>query len=224
MFREGVREGVVSQFLLHEVRHHPDLEAGGGGSGARMPRAHTLADIYKCLHQGEFGPGHNIGDAERFHERLAEEIHSGPAAAAEPMLESIAPDDSIFRLNLRPFKAMFGGEDVDAACRVLAQVCVASAGIREGTPERFLQKLAAFQAVNDSEGFAAEGTIFAYPAELLTNFLRDTLALARTTGSVPVLGHSMGYHQLNAPSYRVVEEVVLQASPLAFLLEQEGDA
>jgi hypothetical protein len=185
-----------------------------------MPRAHTLGDIYKCLHQGEFGPGHMIDDQGRFLERLLEEVHLVPAGGAEPVLESIAPDDSIFRLNLRPFKGLFPGEEVDTACRVLAMVCSESAGLREGTPERFFHKLAAFQAVNHSEALVVDGTRFVYPADLVVGFLRDTLALARASQGVAVLGHSPGYHQLNAPAYRVVEEVVLQGSPLNFLLEE----
>jgi len=217
MFREGVRQVVVSQFMLHEVQHHPDRPRGTGES--RMPRAHTLADIYKCLHQGEFGPGHMISDEARFLERLAEEIHSVPARAEESVLESIAPDDSIFRLNLRPFKSVFSGEGVDTACRVLTQVCAASAGIREGTVDRFFAKLAAFQRVNDAKELVADGTTFAFPAPLVANFLRDTFALAQASHGVPVLGHSNGYHDLNVPSYRVVEEVVLKGSPLAFLLD-----
>jgi hypothetical protein len=217
MFREGVRQVVVSQFMLHEVQHHPDrrqVEAG-----PRMPRAHALADIYKCLHQGEFGPGHMIQDEARFSERLTEEIHAVAARPEESVLESIAPDDSIFRVNLRPFKGLFASEDVNAACGVLTEVCAASAGIREGTVERFFEKLKTFQRVNDEGLLVVDGTTFAFPEALVDNFLRDTLALARASRSVPVLGHSNGYHQLNAPSYRVVEEVVLKNSPLAFLLE-----
>ncbi|MDF1553218.1 MAG: hypothetical protein P1P84_09160 [Deferrisomatales bacterium] len=216
MFREGVRQVVVSQFMLHETQHHPDRLQGE--TGPRMPRAHTLGDIYKCLHQGEFGPGHMIDDAGRFLERLTEEVHLVPAGGEEPVLESLAPDDSIFRLNLRPFKSLFPGEEVDNACRVLSLVCSESAGLREGTPERFFHKLTAFQTVNDAQALVADGTLFVYPAELVAGFLRDTLALARASQGVAVLGHSPGYHQLNAPSYRVVEEVVLKGSPLAFLM------
>jgi hypothetical protein len=216
MYREGVRQVVVSQFTLHEVQHHP--ERLHGGAEPRMPRAHTLGDIYKCLHQGEFGPGHMIDDEGRFLERLTEEVHLVPAGGEESVLESITPDDSIFRLNLRPFKSLFPGEEVDTACRVLAQVCAESAGIREGTPERFFHKLAAFQAVNDAQALVVDRTLFEYPAELVAGFLRDTLALARASQGVAVLGHSPAYHQLNAPAYRVVEEAVLKDSLLKFLL------
>lgn len=221
MFREGVLEVVVSQFMMHELQHHPDRDVSVGEVSPRMPRAHTLADIYKCLHQGEFGPGHMIDDRERFSERLVEEIHTVPAVSDEPILESIAPDDSIFRVNLRPFKGVFYGDDLGTACRVLAMACVESAGIREGTADRLVGKLEAFRAVNEVVGFVVGGIRFAFPDQLVAAFLRDTLALARASLALPVLGHSLTYHQLNAPSYRVVEEIVLRGSPLAFLLGEE---
>jgi hypothetical protein len=217
--RIGVFEVVVVQYLLHEVQHHPASASPELQAAARVPRAHTLADVYKCLHQGEFGIGHNIQDLAMFKERLTDELRGVPAVADEPVLESIRPDDSIFRINLRPYKTFFAEGDLDAACELLTQVCAESAGIEKGSIENFFGTLRAFRELNNGEEIIVEGTVYAFPAELLDRFVTEIFALSRAMRSIPVLGHSNVYRHLNAPAYRVIDEAVLKQSSLASLCQ-----
>lgn len=216
---EGIRQVLVAQYFLHEARHHPPSPAQDDQPTVVIPRAHTLADVYKCLHQGEFGIGHDVHDHAEFKDRLADELRAVPAIADEPILESIAPDDSIFRINLRPYKSLFADDDFTAACELLTQICVESAKVDRGSIERFFETLSLFRELNNHGELAVEGTAYAFPGPLLDRFLKDIVALARTLRSIPVLGHSDIYRYLNEPSYRVVEETGLKQSPLAFLSE-----
>ena len=56
---------MIRQFELHEIRHHEAVDANDRGAVV-MPRAHAIADVYKCLHQGEFGVGHSIRSPVHF--------------------------------------------------------------------------------------------------------------------------------------------------------------
>jgi hypothetical protein len=217
--RDAVFEVVVVQYALHEMQHHPSSPLPDPPAAARVPRAHTLADVYKCLHQGEFGIGHNIQDLATFKQRLTDELQGVPAVADEPVLESITPDDSIFRMNLRPYKTFFAEEDLDSGCELLTQICAESARIEKGSIESLFGKLRAFRELNNDAEMIVEGTVYAFPGQLLDQFLAEVFALSRALRGVPVLGHSNVYRHLNSPAYRVIDEAVLKQSPLAFLCQ-----
>ena len=74
-------------------------------------------DLYKLLYQGVRGPEHIIASPKDFTERLVEEWDKLDLAENDPLWESIRPDGSLLRLNLRPFKARGGHLDgLVAAC------------------------------------------------------------------------------------------------------------
>jgi hypothetical protein len=216
-----LREMITQQFMLHEVQHHA-LQAGDSREDEPIvPVAHELIDIYKCLHQGVFGVGHNIDHPEGFAKRLHQEIAYNTASEAvrEPVVESISVDGEMLRVNLRPLQAAFI-DDVDRAVDGLAQVCVQSAQVTQGVNAHFFEALDAFMMLNRSGGIVLAGHIFAFPSQWVETFLFELRQMMRRIRQVPVFSHSQRYNQLNRPSYRVVARSVLEASPLATILER----
>jgi hypothetical protein len=217
----ALRPLLTQQFLLHEVAHHV-LQAEHSPSQAPLaPFAHGLIDIYKCLHQGEFGVGHTIDDPEAFKQRLYQEIRRGmdQPLVQEPAIENISIDGGILRINLRALRHFYP-EEADAAEDV-ARACIESAHITQGSPERFFATLELFRTLNQAGEIAVAGHVFAFPSAEVDRFFSDVRALMHRIRQVPVFSHSETYRRLNQPSYRVVERSVLEASPLAVLLEKQ---
>ena len=217
--KEGIREIIIQQYLLHEFEHHPPSTSQETKPKKVIPRAHTLMDIYKCLHQGEFGLGHSIDNPANFKDQLAHEFSRAKPTATEPTLENVAPDGSVLRLNLRPYRNLFKDNEIKAR-NLLQQVCFDSARIEKGDRERFFATLAAFREMNNMGEFNVGGMIYVFPQGMVDHFLREIMDLTRRLGSVPVLCHSPVYRQFNAPTYRVVDRVVLKGSPLSSILRQ----
>jgi hypothetical protein len=79
-------------------------------------------DVYKLLCQGIMGLGHLVHSPESFAAQLRVEYDQVSADDAETLWESVHPDDTLGRLNLRPFKAQGGGiASLTAACLVTAR-------------------------------------------------------------------------------------------------------
>ena len=218
----NLRQLLIEQFMLHEVQHH-ELEAGGSGARTpRVPMAHALIDIYKCLHQGEFGVGHTIDHPESFKQRLYQEITDvtgTPDRDRGPAVESVSADGTMLRVHLRALPRLYA-QDVHRAVRDLTRVCIESARLTRGSSEQFFETLDRFRILNQAGDIILAEHVFAYPSEWVDHFLSDVRALARRIGQVPVFSHSETYRRLNRPSYRVVVRSVLKASPLACLLEE----
>ena len=64
-----------------------------------------LRDIYKLLYQGVMGSEHLIASPEGFINYLAEEFDPLLPDRSGRLLEPIRPDQTLLRINLRPFKA-----------------------------------------------------------------------------------------------------------------------
>ena len=215
--RDNLRNLLVQQYLLHEVEHHPFNVIQNGGATSVKPRAHDMIDIYKCLHQGEFGVAHTVDDPDRFRERLHHELLGIQPASHEPVLENVAIDGAIMRVNFRPYRALFV-DDVPKACDLLAEACLESAGIPKGSSEQFLSLLYAFRDLNKTGELVVGNTIYAFPYGMVDLFLKEVRDLARRLGEIPVFSHSPAYRRLNSPSYRVVDRAAIQQSALAFIL------
>jgi hypothetical protein len=216
-----LRQMLIQQFMLHEVQHH-DLQAGNpNGPTPRVPIAHGLIDIYKCLHQGEFGVGHTIDHPEGFRQRLYQEIMRESAAGPvrEPAVENISADGRMLRINLRALSYFCSG-DAERAADDLARVCVQSARDTRGSNVHFFEALDLFKMLNQTGEIALAGHVFAFPSAMVNSFLSEVRELMRRIREVPVLSHSDSYRRLNRPSYRVVTRPVLEASPLAGILEK----
>jgi len=221
--RDNIRTLLAQQYLLHEADHPPISVAKKGGATWAKPRAHDLIDIYKCLHQGEFGVAHTVDDSDRFRDRLYQELVGIGAASREPVLENVAIDGTVMRVNLRPYGALFL-DDKHKACDLLTEACLASAGIPKGNSERFLMALYGFRNLNNAGELVSGKVIYAFPSEMVDHFLMEVRDLARRLGEIPVFSHSPTYRRLNLPSYRVVDRSVIQQSALAFILNRKGEA
>lgn len=219
--RTGVRQVLIQQFLLHEIAHHSLQAAEQPQHVVVAPRAHDLMDIYKCLHQGEFGVEHNIGNPEGFKGRLLQEMNScGPEnPETEPVLESVHENAQVLRVNLRPLIRLTNG-DMDTIVSQLAAVCLESAHATQGNAKIFKKKLIAFHDLNQAEALRVGGHAFVFPQPAVERFLFEVRQLAQQINQVPVFSHSEVYRQLNRPAYRVVDRSVLEASPLKMLVKQ----
>lgn len=218
---DGLRQVIIEQYLLHEVEHHTLQARHSQGDLPLVPAAHGLIDIYKCLHQGEFGVGHTIDRPRGFRHRLHQEVLRGSAEAPirEPAVESISADGDMLRVNLRALRSAVA-EDLERAADDLARVCIESARITRGVSTRFFETLDAFVMLNRTGQIILAGHVFAFPSEWVETFLFEVRQLMRRIRQVPVFSHSENYKRLNRPSYRVVVRSVLEASPLAILLEK----
>lgn len=215
--RSRVRQVVIGQYLLHEVQHHTLRH---NGPPSLIPKAHSPMDIYKCLHQGEFGVGHSLDYPKRFQQRLVREMMQGEPeeGALEPVLEDISAEGRVLRVNLRAFRGLFNDE-IDKRIDQLAQVCFESAGPARGSEARFRETLALFKDLNQAGELRLGEYTFAFPAEMVDRFLFEVQDLIRRMGRIPVFSHSPDYRRLNHPAYRVVARSVLEKSPLAGILE-----
>lgn len=213
---EMVQGVVLRQYQLYEVPHH-DAKAGTDAGLPVFPKAHTPADIYKCLHQGEFGIGHSIDDPVSFGNNLANDLLQAKPPGDEPIVEDVSLDESVFRVNLRPYRQRFK-EDENAACALLLKACLESAENVRGSGERFLGTLAHFRDLNRSHSLVADGVVFAFPPDMVDAFLMEVAAFIKHHNTVPVLSHSLEYKRLNRPSYRVLDLETLEKSELACLL------
>lgn len=219
MNEKSLREIMIQQYMLHEFSHHGDVVTTNTEEAVeREPVAHTMRDIYKCLHQAEFGVGHIVDDTALFHDRLLREILRAEPPVDEPLLEAISLDGSTFRLNLRPYRMLFSGDEIKAA-EILSEVCFESARVQKGKGDRFLNLLMAFRDLNDQGGIQVGQIRFAFPSKETQRFISEALALGRRMGTIPVFSHSSAYNRLNKPSYRVVYLDALENSRLGFILE-----
>jgi hypothetical protein len=64
-----------------------------------------VEDIYKLIYQGAMGSGHSITSSQEFIHQLNTEYASLQPAPDERPLETVRPDHTLLRLNLRPYKA-----------------------------------------------------------------------------------------------------------------------
>ncbi|MBI5585177.1 MAG: hypothetical protein HY892_15290, partial [Deltaproteobacteria bacterium] len=220
--RARVRQIVIDQYLLHEVQHHSWQRNDSSGPAFRIPRAHSPVDLYKCLHQGEFGVGHTLDHPTRFGHRLLEELRQVRTGEAprEPVLEDISAGGQILRVNLRPFKDFFNSALEEPSTR-LARVCFESAEAVRGSALHFWKTLALFAELNQTGEIILGGVSFVFPVETIDRFLIEVRDLTQGLGQIPVYGHSPAFHRLNQPAYRVVARTVLEKSPLSGLLERK---
>ena len=196
--------------------------ADGSSAGLVQPIAHAVQDIYKCLHQGAFGVGHIIDNPHDFRGRLRDEIMRARSVCAEPLLERVSPDGLVLRINLRPFRALFEGNE-QMGCDLLLGLCVKSAAMHTGFQAGFLAALEFFRELNHAGELKAGGMVFSFPERIVDGFMREVRDFISSMGFIPVLSHSPTYRSLNDPSYRVVHTKAIVHSPLAALIQAEGD-
>jgi hypothetical protein len=215
-----MKQLLIQQFILHEVQHHALQAEPGSADNPLTPVAHGLIDIYKCLHQGEFGVGHTIDRPDGFKQRLYQEMMRGmtPDPVREPAVEAVSTDGRLLRINLRAMRGFFAN-DIAGAVEDLARVCIQSARVTRGDHARFFEALDIFKMLNQAGEIDVAGNVFTFPGELVDTFFFEVRKLMRRIRQVPVLSHSENYKRLNRPSYRVVDRSDLEGSSLGALLE-----
>jgi len=216
---ESLLEVLLRQYILHEVKHHPPLETTPHKALKVRTRAMDMPDIYKLLHQGTFGYWDHIPSKEYFRKHLADDWESVTSWEGEPVLESVTHDNTILRVNLRSYKALFPGEE-DRAVFMLEELVLDSAAIEKGSPERFFSVMSAFREINRRAALIIDNRRYVIPPALVEQFFAETKRLIAHQGILPLFSHSPGYHELNRPAYVIADTIVLEKSSLAFLLDE----
>jgi len=142
-------------------------------------------DAVKLIYQNEFGGGHLIRDEQVCLDYLRREYASVEKDPVTPMYEEIG--NGIARVNLAAVKP----EDLEQ----LGKAFIDSAAKHKGTPESFLSKLEALQALT------AEG-VFAFGTDDLNAYLAEYKA-----AGCPMVSHSAQYRQAYKPAYRIIRMV-----------------
>ncbi|MGV8038795.1 MAG: hypothetical protein AB2L07_01475 [Thermoanaerobaculaceae bacterium] len=152
---------------------------------ARYP-AMRADDLYKLAHQATFGPAHLITDEAAARSYLLTELAGVSADDSEPLVETLATDPPLVRVNLRPFKAR-GGDPA----RLLEALVTTANGVR-GDPAVMRARL----------GLAAE----LLAARARTAEAERLLAMAAELEGrgFPAAHHSQAYAEAYRPAYRVV--------------------
>ncbi|MBN1450405.1 MAG: hypothetical protein JW963_05260 [Anaerolineales bacterium] len=144
-------------------------------------------DVYKLLYQGVRGPEHLISSPQAFREYLAAEWQALTPAGDDPLHESIRPDGSLLRLNLRPFKAAGG------SLEVLTAACLETARRPWGTQDELQQAWACFV------DFCKAGS---WPSLALQEL--ETFTPLLRENNFPPVHHSERYRELYQPAYRLL--------------------
>ena len=150
----------------------------------RYPQARPQ-DIYKLIFQGVYGVGHILTGKAR--EYLKEEAARIPIEdfPDRPLLESVSPDGSMVKVNLRPFLRM--NLSLDGLFRVMTR----SADM-EGDDERFIELWRIFMGLVETGEIQME---FERVREIQDSIGRDVIR---------PMHHTEPYRQAYYPAYRVV--------------------
>jgi hypothetical protein len=222
--KDGIKKVIINQYLLHEIRHHPSVSDKETRTSTVRLRAHNMADIYKCLQHCTFGYSAAAGvvqipSRDWFIGHMTSEYFEARPDPEEPLLEFVAPDDSIMRVNIRPYRALFLDREQEGF-DMLADLVMDSSEIEKGSLKQLFATLKTFVELNNGGEINIEGRSYIIPAAQINAFFSDVQRFVRGNGEIPMLGHSEKYRELNDPSYMVADLAVLKESPLAFLLEQ----
>ncbi len=154
----------------------------------RYPEA-QIADVYKLLHQGVFGPGHAIVNKKATREWLEHEASQQTPAADEMLIESVHPDGLMVRVHLRPYLAHRG------SLAALLDAFVRSAERVQGDPDTMARWWSLFQAL------CAQGELCSRVCEQREAML---FGRVRAQENWPAVHHSPAYCQAYRPAYRVL--------------------
>jgi len=151
--------------------------------------AMQISDVYKLLHQANFGSSHATSRKQATQEWLELELAKYPAQADAPLLESVSLRGETVRLYLPVYKALGG------AVKPLLAAVIQSKGVREGDDQTIAEQWAAFVAMVEAD-----------PALARRFDLREVRLFGRaiTERHWAVMHHSPVYWQTYTPVYRVL--------------------
>src|SRR6478735_8598706 len=162
----------VRRVIAVEVARHPLMEP---------------QDLYKLLHQAAMGSAHAIDDTAGVRRWMEQELTTMGDRPIDPLIDTLAPDGSVVRVNLRPWVA--AGRSTDS---LLASFIRSAATIPQDTI-----KLGHYLEVADS--MVGEGSV---PFDGAGG--RALVARERREG-FPAVHHSPSYEMAYHPAYRVVQ-------------------
>lgn len=169
--------GSLEDLIRWHIRLRPDFET---------------ADAYKMLYQSVFGIEHILHDKERRY--LEEELSRLEISRFldEPLIESISTDNSMVRVNLRPFKTRgLSPDDLFAAM-------IASAKETRGTQRAFLKLWNEFKSL-------VEAGKLNFDKSALEDFDEKM-----RKENYPPCHHSERYKRSRRPAYRVLKRAVFK--------------
>lgn len=158
---------------------------------ARYPQM-EIQDLYKLLFQAVMGSEHAISSLDAARSWLHRELENLPEGPVEPIIDVISPDDSIVRVNLRPF-IQSGGDPPS-----LLDAFIRTANEYRGT-RKMLWLYWSF-----AERLAEDGEL---PFEL-----DDMQAFFKRVekDGFPAVHHSSCYENSYCPAYRVIKQEYLE--------------
>jgi len=150
-----------------------------------------VEDLYKLAHQAALGSEHAIKDIESARQWLVRELAQLPDSSAEPLIDTISPDQSIVRVHLVPYIES-GGESEN-----LLQAFIRTANDFHGRIDLLKDYW------RDVEALAQRGEI-RFSFESLKFFIDRTERL-----NFPAVHHSTQYNEAYHPHYRVIAQEFL---------------
>jgi hypothetical protein len=163
-------DAAFDRILVHHVARYPRLE---------------VQDLYKLIFQASFGSEHAVADCEAARGGLEREIRALLHGSDEPLVDPIAPDGRLVRINLRPYLAARG--DLAALLRAFVRTARQYHGA-EATLQRYWSIV---------EQLAATGLLPFARAELQQFFAK------MQAQGFPAVHHSAAYTTAYHPAYRL---------------------
>jgi hypothetical protein len=146
-----------------------------------------LRDVYKLIYQGVMGSEHLIESVEGFTEYLFSELASVPADPDERLLEPIRPDDTLVRLNLRPYKSRHLAPDQ------LIPLLIETSRLYKGTKLELQRTWEVFTQI------CQERQVVNFDINTLQQFTQRLEEL-----DYPAMHHSETYSNAYQPAYRLI--------------------
>lgn len=172
----GAAPWSVKTLLQYQRQLHPDMDA---------------RDVYKLLYQAAYGVEHLLTDTAGVKAYLMEELaRTDDDSLREPLLERIAPDGAMVRVNLRPLKRLnFPADSLVKAMFASAAETIAGAGMLKKWWNEYMVLIHDRQIPSPPD-------------------------LARWTGmmekgEIGPAHHSARYVEANRPAYRVVRRDIM---------------
>lgn len=143
-------------------------------------------DVYKLIFQGVLGPEHDMPSEHIFTNRLKEELNNLQPDRNEPLLESIRPDNTLFRIYLRPWLA--SQQDISELVETCTETCQRGWGTKQEL--RLVWNIFLEQVVNN-----------AFPAIDINEARKLDCRLQED--EFPAVHHSSVYSSTYHPAYRL---------------------
>jgi hypothetical protein len=143
-------------------------------------------DLYKLIHQAAMGSEHAIENRAAARDYLYQEIDTLQGTSDEPLMETLSPDGSLVRVNLRPFL------NIHSDIETLLQAFIETATSFPGDPARL-------KTYMGTALVSSKANLISLDSKALEEFFTEMMQL-----DYPAVHHSSTYIRLYAPAYRVI--------------------